>query len=135
MNRYHFSKCEERVEMIKKLFKCVSTAAFTTIFILNGNPSVIADENTYYLSSKSLLTYCQSNLPLENGICQGYLVGIVDSIYSGHQSEFVSICIPKGINSSDLKSLFITYATEYPEFFERPADGLFTDALAFKYSC
>ena len=45
------------------------------------------------------------------------------------------MCVPKGVTTTELKTLFISYAIEYPEFFERAADGLFTDALASKFSC
>ena len=118
-----------------KISKFMSGALIAGMFFLNCSQSVLASDKTYFLTSKALLTFCQSNLPLEDGICQGYLAGIADSIYSGHQSDFISICVPKGVNSADLKILFIQYATDYPEYFERPADGLFTDALSYKFAC
>ena len=105
------------------------------IFVFCGSNLSISQENTYFLTSKSLLTYCQSNLPAEDGICQGYLAGVADSVYSGHLEDFISICVPKGVTTAELKALFISYAMEYPEFFERAADGLFTDALVSKFSC
>ncbi len=118
-----------------KIPKVLSRMLLAVGLVFTGNQLSLASEKTYFLTSASLLTFCQSNLPLEDGICQGYLAGVADSIYSGHQSDFVSICIPNGINSNDLKSLFVQYATDYPEYFGRPADGLFTDALLFKFSC
>jgi hypothetical protein len=118
-----------------KIPKVLSRMLLAGMFVFACNQLALASEKTYFLTSASLLTFCQSNLPLEDGICQGYLAGVADSIYSGHQSDFVSICIPNGINSNDLKSLFVQYATDYPEYFGRPADGLFTDALLFKFSC
>ena len=118
-----------------KIPKVLSRMLLAGMFVFAGNQLALASEKTYFLTSASLLTFCQSNLPLEDGICQGYLAGVADSIYSGHQSDFVSICIPKGINSADLKTLFVEYATDYPEYFERPADGLFTDALSYKFAC
>ena len=121
--------------MKKNYFKFIKIFLLAQIFVLNINNLANSEENTYFLTSKSLLTYCQSNLPAEDGICQGYLAGVADSVYSGHLSNFLSICVPKGITTSELKVLFISYAIEYPEFFERPADGLFTDALASKFSC
>ena len=116
-------------------FKFFKILLLAQIFVLSGDNLVSAEENAYFLTSKSLLTYCQSNLPAEDGICQGYLAGVTDSVYSGHLSDFISICVPKGITTSELKALFISYATKYPEFFERAADGLFTDALASRFSC
>ena len=121
--------------MAVKISKFLSSILIAATFVVNGNQSAVASDKTYFLTSKALLTFCQSKLPLEDGICQGYLAGIADSIYSGHQSGFVSICIPKGINSADLKTLFVAYATDYPEYFERPADGLFTDALSYTFAC
>ena len=121
--------------MKKNNLKFAKILLLAQITVLGGNNLAIADENTYFLTSKSLLTYCQSNLPAEDGVCQGYLAGVADSVYSGHLSDFISICVPKGITSTELKALFISYATEYPEFFDRAADGLFTDALASKFSC
>ena len=121
--------------MKKNYFEIFKILLLAQIFVLSGSNLVNAEENTYFLTSKSLLTYCQSNLPAEDGICQGYLAGVTDSVYSGHLSDFISICVPKGVTTKQLKALFISYATEYPEFFERAADGLFTDALASKFSC
>ena len=121
--------------MTKNYFIFFKILLLTQTLVLGGSNSPSAEENTYFLTSKSLLTYCQSNLPAEDGICQGYLAGVADSVYSGHLSNFISICVPKGITTLELKALFISYATEYPEFFERAADGLFTDALASKFSC
>lgn len=118
-----------------KISKVLSNILIAVTFVFTGNQLSFASDKTYFLTSKALLTFCQSKLPLEDGICQGYLAGIADSIYSGHQSDFASICIPKGINSADLKTLFVEYATDYPEYFERPADGLFTDALSYKFAC
>lgn len=121
--------------MKTKIFKNFYVLLIAGVFVGVGGHKALSDEKTYFLTSKALLTFCQSNLPMEDGICQGYLAGIADSIYSGHQSDFVSICIPKGIKSVDLKILFIEYATNYPEYFARAADGLFTDALAYKFTC
>lgn len=121
--------------MKKNYFEIFKILLFAQIFVLIGSNLVNSEENTYFLTSKSLLTYCQSNLPAEDGICQGYLAGVADSVYSGHLSDFISICVPKGVTTKELKTLFISYATEYPEFFERAADGLFTDALASRFSC
>ena len=121
--------------MRMKISKVLSNILIAVTFVFTGNQLSFASDKTYFLTSKALLTFCQSKLPLEDGICQGYLAGIADSIYSGHQSDFASICIPKGINSADLKTLYVEYATDYPEYFERPADGLFTDALSYKFAC
>ena len=121
--------------MIKNYFKFLKILLLAQIIVLGGNNLAIAEENTYFLTSKSLLTYCQSNLPAEDGIFQWYLAGVTDTVYSGHLSDYISICVPKGITTSELKALFISYATEYPEFFDRAADGLFSDALASKFSC
>ena len=121
--------------MKKNYFVFFKILFLAQLFVLSVNNLASSEQNTYFLTSKSLLTYCQSNLPAEDGICQGYLAGVADSVYSGHLSDFVSICVPKGVTSLELKALFISYATEYPEFFERAADGLFTDALASKFSC
>lgn len=121
--------------MKKNYFEFFRVLLLAQTFLLSGNIIVSAEENTYFLTSKSLLTYCQSNLPAEDGICQGYLAGVADSVYSGHLEDFISICVPKGVTTAELKALFISYAMEYPEFFERAADGLFTDALVSKFSC
>ena len=118
-----------------KISKVLNCILFAVTLFINSNQLAFSSDKTYFLTSKALLTFCQSKIPLEDGICQGYLAGIADSIYSGHQSDFVSICIPKGINSADLKTLFVDYAIDYPEYFERPADGLFTDALSYTFAC
>jgi len=118
-----------------KISKILNSILFAVTLVVISNQSAFSSDKTYFLTSRALLTFCQSKIPLEDGICQGYLAGIADSIYSGHQSDFVSICIPKGINSADLKTLFVEYATDYPEYFERPADGLFTDALSYTFAC
>ena len=66
--------------MIKNYFKFLKILLLAQIIVLGGNNLAIAEENTYFLTSKSLLTYCQSNLPAEDGICHGYLAGVTDSV-------------------------------------------------------
>ena len=84
--------------MTKNYFIFFKILLLKKILVLGGSNSPSAEENTYFLTSKSLLTYCQSNLPAEDGICQGYLAGVADSVYSGHLSDFISICVPRYYN-------------------------------------
>ena len=65
--------------MKKNYLEIFKILLLAQIFVLSGNNLIRAEENTYFLTSKSLLTYCQSNLPAEDGICQGYLAGVTDS--------------------------------------------------------
>ena len=57
----------------------------------------MASSNTFFLNGSTLLQLCTSQSLEEQAACEGYILGVQDSIFSGHLSGFY---IPARQNSA-----------------------------------
>ena len=91
--------------------------------------------NTFFLNGSTLLQLCTSQSFEEQAACEGYIIGVQDSIFSGHLSEFVEICYPAGVGTTQLRLQFINHASSNPAKLHFAAEGLVAESVAMIFSC
>jgi len=91
--------------------------------------------NTFFLNGSALLQLCTSQSFEEQAACEGYILGVQDSIFSGHLSEYLNICYPAGVGTRQLRLQFIQHANTNPAKLHFAAEGLVAESVAMMFSC
>ena len=94
-----------------------------------------ADSNQFFLNGATLLNLCGSQSLEKQAACEGYIIGVQDSIYSGHLKNHINICFPKGVGTRQLRLNFIDYAKRNAEALHYAAEGLVAESVAGIFSC
>lgn len=100
--------------------------------------SVIStNANAEFFTGILLNKYCSSESRYEQGMCLGYIVGVVDSfnttsaVKGGNQI----FCIPPGVTSGQLVLVMKKSMQEHPETLHLPASAHTLSALTSAFPC
>ena len=112
---------------IKSAFICFS-------LILIGTNSLAGSSKFFYTGTK-LYNLCRADTSIDEALCEGYILGVQDSIYSGHLSEYFNICLPEGIEPDQLRLQLIQFIENNPNIMNFAAEGLVAKSLETSYAC
>jgi len=94
-----------------------------------------AGSNHAFLTAGQLLQYCISQDQRSLAFCEGYILGINDTIVAGYLNDQIGICYPKGLKPSDLRVAVVEYLAKDTALQTYIAEGPIAEALSFKYPC
>ena len=97
--------------------------------------SVTASSTASFVRGNQLFNLCMSESPVDNAVCDGYIMAINDSIYSGHLDKVFNICLPPGVAPSQLRLVVVKHMKAIPEKLHFIADGIVAEALAVTFRC
>ena len=117
--------------IIKKWLKVLSCLALT-LFISSG---VQAGSSEAFLRANQLYSLCSSESKLDNAVCEGYIIGVNDSVFSGHLSNVFQVCYPAGISIEQLRLVLVKYMETVPEKLHFVAEGIVAEGLATVFQC
>ena len=111
----------------KNLFYLIS-------MILVGS-SLSAGSTKFFYNGTKLYNLCRSDNPLDEALCEGYILGVQDSIYSGHLSNYFSICLPEGVEQDQFRLQLVKFIEANPDIMNFAAEGLVAKSLETSYAC
>jgi hypothetical protein len=114
-----------------KVIKNLSIIAF----MLSIFPSVQANSSSSFMRANQLYTFCSSESKVDIAVCEGYIMGVNDSVYSGHLSNLFKMCYPSGVTPSQLRLVVVKHMKIIPEKLHFVADGVVVEALATTFRC
>ena len=90
-----------------------------------------------YFNGSLLNKYCSSESKYEQGMCLGYVVGVVDSFNTTNplQTSKRIICIPPAVTSGQLVLVLKKSMQEHPETLHLPASAHTLSALTAAFPC
>jgi len=88
-----------------------------------------------FVKANQLYDICNSESKVDVAACEGYIMGVNDSIYSGHLSKKVQICMPPGITPSQNRLIVVKHIEKIPERINFVADMIVAEALALAFKC
>ena len=56
-----------------------------------------AGSTKYFYNGTKLYNLCRAESAIDEALCEGYILGVQDAIYSGHLSDHFSLCLPEGV--------------------------------------
>ena len=94
-----------------------------------------AGSTKYFYNGSKLYNLCRAGNNTDEALCEGYILGVQDSIYSGHLSEHFSLCLPEGIEPDQIRLQLIRFIENNPDIMNFAAEGLVAKTLETSYSC
>ena len=117
--------------IIKKTIKIFS--CFTIILTLISG--VQASSSEAFLRANQLYSLCSSESKLDNAVCEGYIIGVNDSVFSGHRGNIFKVCYPAGVTIEQLRLILVKYMETVPDKLHFVAEGIVTEGLATVFQC
>jgi hypothetical protein len=108
-------------------------SCFILIFLLNTG--VHSSSSAAFMKANQLYSLCSSDQAIDHSICEGYIIGINDSIFSGHLGNIFQVCYPEGISITQLRLVMVNYMETIPEKLHFVADGIVGEGLATVFQC
>ena len=106
------------------------------LFSLTSFGSFLSAGSTkYFYSGTKLYNLCRADTPINEALCEGYILGVQDSIYSGHLSEHFNVCLPEGVEPDQLRLQLINFIESNPNIMNFAAEGLVAKSLETSYAC
>ena len=105
------------------------------IILLSFTNPASAGSNFLALRGNILFTLCKSENLNDISSCDGYILGVLDSIYSGHLGNYFDLCFPPGINVTQMRLLIIKYMEQNPENINLTAEGFVAKAMQKSFEC
>ena len=115
----------------KKCLKGLSCFVLTLSLVSVVN----ASSSEAFLRANQLYSLCSSELKLDNAVCEGYIIGVNDSVFSGHLSNIFQVCYPAGITIEQLRLVLVKYMETVPEKLHFVAEGVVAEGLATVFQC
>ena len=94
-----------------------------------------AGSTKYFYSGTKLYNLCRADTPINEALCEGYILGVQDSIYSGHLSDHFDVCLPEGVEPDQLRLQLINFIENNPNIMNFAAEGLVAKSLETTYAC
>lgn len=82
-----------------------------------------------------LFKLCTSDDEKDLSSCDGYILGVLDSIYSGHLQDYFDLCFPPGINVVQMRLMIKKYMEKNPEQLNFAAEGFVAKAMELAFAC
>ena len=96
---------------------------------------VSAGSTKYFYNGTKLYNLCRAENSIDEALCEGYILGVQDAIYSGHLSDHFSLCLPEGIEPDQIRLQLIRFIENNPDIMNFAAEGLVAKSLETSYSC
>ena len=72
---------------------------------------------------------------IDEALCEGYIVGVQDAIYSGHLSDHFNLCLAEGVEPDQLRLQLLNFIETNPNIMNFAAEGLVAKSLETTYAC
>ena len=105
------------------------------IALVLANTLAQSSSTASFVKANQLYNICISESKVDVAACEGYIMGVNDSIFSGHFSGKIQICMPPGVSPSQSRLIVIKYIERIPEKIHLVADAIVAEALASTFKC
>jgi len=122
------------VEFLVSKIRCVfgSLFAFATRI---ATSNAIAGSNVLFFTGTQLYNLCRDSSISNQAACEGYILGVQDTIYSGYLSEHFNLCFPNGVGPAQLRLQLIQFMERNPNTMNFAAEGVVAKSLEVAFAC
>ena len=105
------------------------------IYLSSIGSFLSAGSSKYFYNGTKLYNLCRAENPIDEALCEGYILGVQDAIYSGHLSDHFSVCLPDGVEPDQIRLQLIRFIEKNPDIMNFAAEGLVAKTLETSYAC
>ena len=114
---------------------CTIKSTFIYVVLVLAGTNSLAGSSKFFYTGTKLYNLCRADTPIDEALCEGYILGVQDSIYSGHLSEHFNVCLPEGVEVDQLRLQLINFIENNPNIMNFAAEGLVAKSLETSYAC
>ena len=105
------------------------------VYLTSIGSFLSAGSTKYFYNGTKLYNLCRAENSIDEALCEGYILGVQDAIYSGHLSEHFSVCLPEGVEPDQIRLQLIRFIEKNPDIMNFAAEGLVAKTLETSYAC
>ena len=95
----------------------------------------VAGSNVLFFTGTQLYNMCRDSGVSNQAACEGYILGVQDTIYSGYLSEHFNLCFPNGVGPAQLRLQLIQFMEKNPNTMNFAAEGVVAKSLEVAFAC
>ena len=122
------------LSIFKMLFS-ILIKLIVLIYLTSIGSFLSAGSTKYFYNGTKLYNLCRAENAIDEALCEGYILGVQDAIYSGHLSEHFSVCLPEGVEPDQIRLQLIRFIENNPDIMNFAAEGLVAKTLETSYAC
>ncbi len=104
--------------------------------VLLANMPLAGEAWPPYVTGAELAAACVSEVPMDQGICVGYIRAVADVLGGpGAKVDGIMACLPVGETNDELPDLVKDYLVANPQLGNLKADGLVAYVLSLSFPC
>lgn len=123
------------MEVLRNLVALRALTGLSMALAAFGPTTVSAKNMVPHFTGTQLYGVCKSADKASQGICEGYIAGVYDTIFSGYLSTQVELCVPRGVTPIQLRLQLVKFLESNPDLMHFVAEGVVAKSLQVKYSC
>jgi len=120
---------------IFKMLVSILIKLIVFIYLTSIGSFLSAGSTKYFYNGTKLYNLCRAENTTDEALCEGYILGVQDAIYSGHLSEHFSVCLPEGVEPDQIRLQLIRFIENNPDIMNFAAEGLVAKTLETSYAC
>jgi hypothetical protein len=97
--------------------------------------NAVAGSNVLFFTGTQLYNMCRDSGVSNQAACEGYILGVQDTIYSGYLSEHFNLCFPNGVGPAQLRLQLIQFMEKNPNTMNFAAEGVVAKSLEVAFAC
>ena len=105
---------------------------FVLMYIMTFGTLLSAGSTKYFYNGTKLYNLCRAENAIDEALCEGYILGVQDAIYSGHLSDHFSICLPEGVEPDQIRLLLLMMDINLLVFYIRGLSTIKKTRLSLK---
>ena len=105
------------------------------VYLTSVGSFLLAGSTKYFYNGTKLYNLCRAENTIDEALCEGYILGVQDAIYSGHLSDHFSVCLPEGVEPDQIRLQLIRFIENNPDIMNFAAEGLVAKTLETSYAC
>ena len=95
--------------LIFKMLISILIKLILLVYLTSVGSFLSAGSTKYFYNGTKLYNLCRAENAIDEALCEGYILGVQDAIYSGHLSDHFSICLPEGVEPDQLRLMLIRF--------------------------
>ena len=121
--------------LIFKMLVSILIKLVVLIYLTSIGSFLSSGSTKYFYNGTKLYNLCRAENVTDEALCEGYILGVQDAIYSGHLSEHFSVCLPEGVEPDQIRLQLIRFIENNPDIMNFAAEGLVAKTLETSYAC
>ena len=117
------------------MFVSILIKLIILVYLTTFGSFLSAGSTKYFYNGTKLYNLCRADNLIDEALCEGYILGVQDSIYSGHLSDHFSICLAEGVEPDQLRLQLVNFIENNPDIMNFAAEGLVAKSLETSYAC